>query len=307
MNKTTKTLVAVLVILGGIYAIQRFTSRTSTTELIKPFAGIDTSDINRVDVDFGGKIIIERSEGRWMVTSPVKSPADPGQMNLLLTRIASNPEASVVADNMSDSSAYGFGKDAAYAGFRSTNGKVIAMRIGRLTPDFNGCYIQLTGDNKILQLGTNIRTLVGQPLTDWRDKQIFSFGTSDIESVDFALGDTLYHFFHSDTSWQVNGIRVPEMEARDLVSNLIGSTALGFVDSTVTPSPLIMDYGITLSNRQHIAGQIFKSAGSEVTFGQLCLSNSADQQIYTISPTLPATIIQGLREIQKNYLTRDRS
>lgn len=307
MSKTTKILVAVLIVFGAIYAIQRLTSRNSTTESSHPFAGIDTAEINRVEIDFGKRIVVQRTGGYWTITSPVESPADPGQMDLLLTRIASDPTAIVVADNLSDSSTYGLGEDAAFASFATTGGKKVAMRIGNLTPDFDGCYIQLAGKNKVLQLSTDIRTLVGQSLTSWRDKQIFHFGVSDIEAVDFSIGDTLYHFFRSDTTWKVNGINVPEMTARDIVGGLIGSTALGFIDSTISPSRVIIDYGITLTDKRHITGQIFKSAESEVSFGQLCLSNSADNQIYTVTSTLPQMLLQGLKELQTVYLSKERT
>ncbi len=304
MSKTTQLLIAVLAILGGIYLVERLTSKTSTTETVSPFAGLDTSSINRVQVNFGGEIVIERSGDRWMITSPLDFPAAPGQISMLLARIASDPSASVVADNLTDSSAYGLGGEAGFASFSDADGRKIAMRIGNLTPDFNGCYIELMGEKKILQLSTNIRMLVAQSLTNWRDKRMFRFNLSEIESVDFALGDTLYHFIPSDSVWEVNGTDVPATNARDIVESLLGSTALGFIDSSVSPSTVILDYGVTLTNREHLTGQIFKSAGSEVAFGQLCLSNSADNQVYTVSSTLPAGILRGLRELQKNYLTK---
>lgn len=307
MSKTTKILIALVVVFGAIYAIQRFTSTNSTTESLKPFAGIDTANVSRVTVDFGKKIVVKRTEDGWMLTEPVKFPAAPGQMSLLLIRIASDPIATVIADSLTDSSAYGLGKGAAFASFVAAKGKKIAMRVGNVTPDYDGCYIQLAGSEKVLQLSTNIRSLVGQSLTNWRDKKIFHFGVSDVEAADFALGDTLYHFFHRDTTWKVNNIDVPEMRARDLVGALLGSRATGFIDSTVAPSKVVVDYGVTLKNREHIAGQVFKSAGSEVSTGSLCLSNSADHQIFTISSTLPETLLRSLRELRRTYLTKKSS
>lgn len=307
MSKTTKVLIAVVVVFAAIYAIQRFTSRNSTTERSRPFAGIDTARVNLVRIDYSKNITIERTDGGWNITSPVNSPAAPGQMSILLTRLASDPPATVVADNLSDSSAYGLGSGAPFASFRTSAGKTVSMRIGDVTPDFSGCYVQLEGNSKVYQLSTNLRSLIGQPLSDWRDKQIFNFAVSNVEDVDFALGDTLFHFFHRDTTWKVNDISVPQSEAQGIVDGLIGSRAIGFIDSTVTPSRVIIDYGITLNNREHIAGQIFKSAESEATLGELCLSNSANHQTYTVSSTLPQTLLQQLRELQIDYLTRRRS
>ncbi len=307
MSKTTKILIAVVVVFAAIYAIQRFTSRNSTTEKSRPFAGMDTAKVNLVSIDYSKDITIERTNGGWNLTSPVNSPASPGQMSMLLTQLASNPHATVVADNLSDSSAYGLGSDAPFASFKTSDGKTVSMRIGDVTPDFDGCYIQLQGKSKVYQLSTNLRSLVGQPLTEWRDKQMFNFSLSSIEDVDFSLGDTLFHFFHRDTTWRVNDIAVPQSEAQGIVEGLIGSRALGFIDSTIEPAKVIIDYGVTLNNREHITGQIFKSAESEATVGQLCLSNSANHQTYAISSTLPQTLLQQLRELQIDYLTKVKS
>ncbi len=307
MNKTTRILIVAIVVLGGIYVAQMFTSKTSTTENSKPFSEIDTSKVTRIDVNSGKEIEIQRTESRWMIVSPVKFPADPGQISMLLTRIAANPSASVVADNLSDSSAYGLGNGAAFVSLKTSDGKKLSMRIGNVTPDFNGCYLQLAGETKVLQLSTNIRTLVGESLTDWRDKKVFDFGVSDVELANFTLGDTLYRFSHGDSSWQVNGVKVPEMKVRDIIGGLAGTTAIGFVDSSLSPSKVILNYDFTLLNGGRVTGQIFKPANSESYFGEVCISNSADNQIYTISSTVQQSLLQGLHELRKDYLTKESS
>jgi Domain of unknown function (DUF4340) len=307
MNKTTKALIILLALLGGIYAIQSLTSRTSTAETVNPFNGIDTSRVNQIAVNFGREIAITKTGEHWMITSPLMFRADPEQVSLLLARIASNPSASVAADNLNDDAAYGLGNGAASAIIGTSDGKSLDLRIGKVTPDLDGCYIELGGEKKILQLSTNLRTLVGESLTDWRDKRIFDFRISDIEAVDFALGDTLYHFFHSDTTWQVNGVNIPAARAHEIIGSLVASNAIGFIDSTMTPSNVIVDYGITLGDKSHVAGQIFKSAESEISFGELCLSNSANNQVYTVSSSLPGNILEGLRALQKDYLSKESS
>ncbi len=304
MSKSTKILIGVLVVLGIIYAVQQVTSTTSTTQNSRPFAGIDTSKIVKISVDFGKRIVIAREGDRWTITSPVHFPASNGEVSLLLSRVASNPSATVVADNLSDSSAYGLRSTSPFLEFAEGNGKNISLRIGDVSPDFNGCYVRLGNEKQVLELSTNIRTLVGQSLSNWRDKKIFNFHESDIEAMDFALGDTLYHFFHRDTLWRVNGADVPEMRAHDLVESLVGTTALGFIDSTVNQSMDILDYGITLSNREHMTGKIFTLAEPKGSFKQTCLSNSANHQVYIVSSELPATLEQTLRAIHSDYLTK---
>ena len=307
MSKSTKVLVGVLVVLGIIYAIQRITSTTSTTQTSRPFAGIDTSKVESISIDFGPRIDLQRSGGLWKITSPIRFAAAPSQVNILLSRVAANPAATVVADNLSDSSAYGIGSSSPLLKLADANGKSVSVRVGDVSPDFNGCYIQLAGKNKIMELSANIRTLVGQSLSNWREKKIFTFGTSEIDAADFALGDTLYHFFHRDTLWRVNGTDIPEMTARNVVESLVGTTALGFVDSTVDESGTLVDFGITLLNREHITGKIFELTEPKGSLPQIYLLNSANHQVYIVSSTLASDIEQALRMIYSDYLINRRS
>lgn len=304
MSKSTKILIGVLVILGIIYAIQQVTFTTSTTQNSNPFAKIDTSKIVKISVDYGRRIVIDREAGQWTITSPIHFPAAVGQVNLLLSRVGSNPSATVVADNMSDSSAYGLSSSSPLLELAEANGKSVSVRVGDVSPGFGGCYVRLGNERKVLELSTNIRTLVGQSLSNWRDKQIFSFPESDVEAMDFTVGDTLYNFFHRDTVWQVNGTDLPEMRVDDVLGSLVGTTALGFIDSTVNESRDILNYGITLSNKEHLTGKIFTLAESKGSFKQTCLSNSANHQVYIVSSMLPTTLKQTLRAIHRSYLTK---
>ncbi|MGO9481232.1 MAG: hypothetical protein ACLP05_05570 [Candidatus Kryptoniota bacterium] len=57
-------------------------------------------------------------------------------MSLLFSDIATDPNAFVVADNLSDSSAYGLGSSAPLIKIEDTDGKSVSLRIGNVTPDF---------------------------------------------------------------------------------------------------------------------------------------------------------------------------
>ncbi len=307
MSKSTKILTGILVVLGIIYAIQRVTSTNSTTQNSKPFADIDTAKIEMITIDFDKNIVFRKNNKAWEITSPVNFAAAPGQMSLLLSRLGSDPSATVVADDPADSVAYGLNPSSPLLRISETDGKTLSVRVGDVTSDFAGCYIQVGGGRKILELNTNLRILVGQSLSNWRDKKIFNIRASDISVADFALGDTLYHFFHRDTVWKVNGKDIPQSAAENIVSDLVGTSAIGFIDTTVNESQTQVDFGITLSNRDHITGKIFKLAESQGSLSQVCLVNSVNNQVYTVSSMLPDNLRKALRDIYTNYLISDRS
>ncbi|MGO9481231.1 MAG: hypothetical protein ACLP05_05565 [Candidatus Kryptoniota bacterium] len=163
---------------------------------------------------------------------------------------------------------------------------------------------QFEGKSKILDLNSNIRTLAAESLTDWRDKNIFPFHLDDIRAVDFAISDTLYHFFHRDTTWQLNGNNMVPWKAEDILGSFIGMNALGFIDSSISGQTELLDYGISFVDGSRMTGKVMKLTVSGLAGQQVCISNSANNQIYIISSVLPDNLERGLREIKRSYSTK---
>jgi len=306
MKKSTKTLIGVLLLLGIVYAVQRLTFTTSTTEKSKPLSKVDTSKVNQFSItepSNGKEIVIARESHGWFIVNPIRFPANRSQVNLLLSAIAADPSASVVADNLADSLSYGLGASAPSLKITENIQNEISLKVGNDTPDFDGCYVEVDGSKKILDLSNNIRTYVAQSLTDWRDKQIFDFRLDDIQAADFALGDTLFHFFHRDTVWQVNGNIVPMDRVQDVIGEFLGTMATDFVDTSLSGEESLIDYGFTLLNGTREAGKVVKLTAAIATV-QTFLYNSANDQTYVISSLSAEDLQIGLREIRRDFLTK---
>lgn len=302
MKKSTKILLGALVLLGVIYAIQRVTYTTSTTENSNPFSKLDTSKVDKISISgmsAGKDIVIVRESHGWFITNPLHFSANRSQVNLLLSAIASNPSASVVADNLTDSLAYGLSANAPVLTVSENNQKEISLRIGNVTPDFDGCYVEIKGANKILDLTKNVRTYVAQSLSNWRDKQIFDFTLENVQAADFAIGDTLYHFLHRDTLWQVDGQDVPLTKIQDLIGDFVGTTSIDFVDTSLSDEKPLVDFEFSLANGMREAGKVTRLAG------QTLISNSANGQTYVIGSLIADNLERGLREIYQDYLNKE--
>ena len=306
MKRSTKILIGVLLLLGAIYAIQRLTFTTSTTENSNPFSKIDTSKVNQISMtgsSDGKEIVIARESRGWFIVNPIRFPANRSQVNLLLSAIAANPSASVVADNLTDSLAYGLGATALSLKITENIQNEISLLLGNVTPDFDGCYVEVDRNRRILDLSKNIRPFVAQSLTDWRDKQIFDFTLDDIQAADFALGDTLFHFFHRDTVWQVNGNNVPLTRVQDVIGDFIGTMAMDFVDTSLSGQSSLIEYGFTLLNGKREAGKVMKLLAAP-SVEQTLVSNSANDQTYVIGSLVADDLQKALREISRAYLNK---
>ena len=301
MKKSTKILIGLLVLFAAVYAVERLTYTSSTIENSNPFSKIDTSKVSRIAISFppGGKeIVIEKESRGWFIVNPLRFPADESEINLLLSSVGSNPKASVVADNLSDSLSYGLNSAAPTLRISENIQKEISLRIGDATPDFDGCYVELVGNNKILNLSRNIRTYAAEALTDWRDKRIFDFRFADISAADFAFGDTLVHFLHRDTIWQINGNNIPVQRVHDVIGDFIGTRAMNFVDSSYSGAKSVVDYGFSLVNGGRVAGRVMRLAD------QTLVSNSSNGQTYVIGSLTSDNLERGLKGISKDYLNK---
>lgn len=309
MKKSTKILIGVLVLLGIVYAIQRLTFTTSTTESSSPFSTFDTSKVNQISItgsSVGREILIARENRGWFIVNPIRFPASRSQINLLLAAIAAKPSASVVADNLTDSLAYGLSVSAPTLKISENIQKEISVRVGSVTPDFDGCYVEIDGNNKILDLTKNIRTYVAESLTNWRDKQIFEFSLDDIQAADFSLGDTLFHFLHHDTAWQVNGNNLPLTKIQDVIGNFIGTMATDFVDTSLSGKNSLIDFGFSLLNGTREAGKVMKLPAAAPA-EQAYVSNSANDQTYVIGSPIVDNLQKKLRGISRDYLNKEET
>ena len=301
MKRSTKILIGILVLLGIAFVVQRITYRTSTTENSSPFSKIDTSKVIQISIarGLGGEETVIDREGRgWFIVSPMRFPASRSEVNLLLSAVAGDPIASVVSDNLVDSLAYGLDAQAPILSLSENGQEGVSLRIGNVTPDYDGCYVEIVGDRKILDLAKNLRSYAAESLTNWRDKRIFDFSLGDVQAADFALGDTLYHFMHVNTAWQVNGRDVPNAKVHEVIGDFIGTMAIDFVDSSFSWGDSAIDYGFSISGGARDTGKIKSSTA------QAYISNSSVGQTYVIGSVILESLERGLREISRDYLDK---
>ena len=280
MSKSTKIILIVLLVLAGIYALQQITSHTSTTESRKLFASIDTSKVDSILINQENVISLARTAVGWKISRPVDYPADAGAVNLLLSKFNSSIKGIVVAEHLSDTTAYGLGGKAVTLSLAGKSGKIIEMLVGNATPDFSGCYVKVKGYPQVFEIPENLRSAILRTVNEWRSKQIFSFSFSDIKAGNFSIGDTLYQFVRIDTTWQLNKRKVSNEVVEGIFTELIGLSAIDFVDSLtgIDHKPSI-EYSIALNNNANVSGEIFRTSTNT------CLTSSASRTTFVISPS----------------------
>ncbi|MGC8652750.1 MAG: DUF4340 domain-containing protein [Candidatus Kryptoniota bacterium] len=295
MSKSTKIILIILLVLAAIYAIQRLTGRTSTTESKKLFTAVDTSKVDSIFIKEKATILLARTSDGWQILTPINYPADEGAINLFLSKLDPSMKATIVADHLTDSYAYGLDSGAVNLSLRGKSGKILEMLVGNSTPDFTGCYIQVKGYPQVFEIPENLRSVILKTVTEWRSKQIFRFSFRDIKAGNFSIGDTLYQFVKIDTAWHLNKRKVSNELVENIFSQLTGLSAIDFVDSSISNDnrPLI-EYSISLNNNNNVSGKVFKTSANTI------LTVSTSQTEFVISPTFVDSFKDQLSQALKS-------
>lgn len=279
MSRSTKIILVILFILVGIYALQRFTQRSSTTEYKKLFAGVDSSKIDSIFINEQSPILLARTSNGWEILKPIYYPADAGEVNLFLSKLDPSVKATIVAEKLTDSSAYGLDSGVISLSLSDKSGRILEMNIGKSTPDFEGCYAQVKGYPQVFEIPENLRSVLHRTVAEWRSKQIFPISFEEIRAGNFSIGDSLYQFVRTDTVWLLNKRKVPSEIVTGLFTRFVGLSAIDFVDSSTNSwnNPYI-EYSLTLNNNNNISGKIFKTSTNTY------LTTSTSQTTFVISP-----------------------
>ena len=220
MTNATQTLA---IIFAGTLVLALATSwswsGSSSAAFQQKLFAVDTSAVEtvRIDRSDGPSIRLNRSDGTWMVSpsdTAATFPADPDAIDDVL-RTLPTLEVSAVATRQTDKHArYGVDSTGTLISMlgaederlaelrigrtrirRSQNpggrqSRLRRMRQGRGTPI---TYVRQPSRPDVYSIETSLRSLTNRTVTDWREKQLWSVGRSNIRSVDVTMpGDTSF-------------------------------------------------------------------------------------------------------------------
>ena len=102
MNRSTIILILVLVVLGAItyFLLPSEQERETSDEVPEISFAIDSASVFKIEFVRGSKsTVFENVAGKWMMTSPVKYPADPASVFQLLSSLSRFKIGSLISSN----------------------------------------------------------------------------------------------------------------------------------------------------------------------------------------------------------------
>jgi Domain of unknown function (DUF4340) len=181
-------------------------------------------------------ITFARSKDAWQILKPRPLRADSGQVDELVRALREAKVEIAPADDDAKSA----------ASFRSASPFAIVKITGTsgtqeldLRKDKSEYYAKSSAQSGIYKVAATLGTALDKSLDDFRDKELFDFGSTDPNKIEINDGSKSYFLTRSDSDWfGPDGKKLDESTVQDLLSKIRDFSAEKFSDSGFT-APLL--------------------------------------------------------------------
>jgi len=240
MTRTTWILVAILLVLAGavVLVLQQPGEQSVSSQDGDVLAAYDSAAIDRMDIITRTETISLQKEGSvWMLTAPLRAPADPRSVHSAIGQGKSIRLSSLISSNPEKQGLFQVDSSGTLVRIYERGTERAAFRIGKPGPAYTDTYVRREGDAGVYLATGMLAQFFGKPSRDWRDKAIFSSTPEAIRSVRFHYGDTSFTLQAQDSLWLVDGVPAAEHTVRSFLSSLGAFQADEFVDTALTGIP----------------------------------------------------------------------
>ena len=150
------------------------------------------------------RITLKRDGNKWQMTQPKVLAADLDAVNGMATALANLNADKVIEENAADLKAYGLDIPTLDIEIARKDGKTDHLLIGDDTLNGSGAYAKLAGNNKVVTVGSTVKTSLDKRPDDLRDKRLLTFDSDKLSRVELnAKGATLEFGKNGQNEWQI--------------------------------------------------------------------------------------------------------
>ncbi|MBV9670055.1 MAG: DUF4340 domain-containing protein, partial [Acidobacteriales bacterium] len=197
-------------------------SATSSPKLVDiPDAQVQEIDLKKKD---GAAVTLERSAGKWEITSPEKWKADQDAMTSLSSALNPVTADSVVDDKPNDLARYGLTAPTLTVTVHKKSGKSDEIVFGDDVPAGSLVYARVNSDPKVYAVASSVKSSLDKSANDLRDKRLLTFDSNKLTRIDLASGKSNVEFGKSNSNdWQIlkpQPYRADSFQVEELVRKL---------------------------------------------------------------------------------------
>jgi Domain of unknown function (DUF4340) len=195
---------------------------------------IDASTVSGLElIRKGGDITFARIQNGWQIEKPQPYRTDDFQVDDLLQQLTSAKWDGSVSP---EDAAKTFAHAAPVATVKLTGGVGNdTLDVRKDKEDYYAKSSAVAGAWKVDSANSSaLGQALGHSLDEFRNKQLFAFGYSDPDKIEYHSGATNLVLTHANNAWWSNGQKMDPMSVESLVTALRDEAASKFVDSGFT-------------------------------------------------------------------------
>ena len=242
MKRRTITLIVVLVILvaATIIVLRQPGEMSGSGESGQRLADYDSSAADMVEVrQSTGITTLEKVDGTWMLTAPVRYKADSTAVMSMLNQGKRIQLRELVSSNPEKQTLFKVDSTGILVRISQKGTVVAAFYIGKSGPSYTETFVRRASSNDVYLADGYLAATFNRGARDLRDKSIFRADVAAVTNVTFHYGDTTFTLALRDTVWRIGEVPANDATVRSFVSTLSTLDADGFVDTAITlPKPV---------------------------------------------------------------------
>lgn len=234
MNFRTTLILLVLLLGVGILAlVSRNVDTTAPVETPpQRLLSLTAADVSKVSIapDEGQKIVLEKADGKWRLSEPVKGPAEDLTASALVDTISNLTSRGKVAADAST----GLDKPR-YKLEVVAKDKTIKLDVGSRSGAGDNLYVRVDGQSRADVVPAALYTNLDKPLHQWRQEKLFEASTANIKQLRIATTQQTITLEKEADTWKMAGptsMPVDPTAASDLTLALANLRAVDFVSET---------------------------------------------------------------------------
>lgn len=193
------------------------------------FEGLNGTTVSAVRIVGPSQTVaLQRSGGAWTVNG---NPADSLAVARLWNALSGAEVGRVVATNPANHERMGLSADSAWTlDFTLTAGGAASFLVGKAGPSFPSVFVRLPDQDEVVAVSGDLRPIVVQSVTRWRDKTILRVDTAAVVRVVLETDEGIHVAERADSSWSVDGEPANVGTIRSLLGALANLNAQEFVE-----------------------------------------------------------------------------
>lgn len=241
MRTSTYVLAIIFVVLlAAVLITGQCNKQKEKPELPENYLKADSANVTKIISDHkDGTVTLEKKGNKWYITDPMNYPANPENIDKMLSEIENFELVSLISTNKEKQSVFEVDEEkGVLIEFYNDEQLLDKIILGKMSPAGGVTFVRKPDSDEVYQAEGTIKYVFSKRVRDWRDKDILNIEQESISQIDYNYDDEAFSIVNADTVWILDDGNRQASVAKEKVNKFLPSLsklkASDFIDDPDT-------------------------------------------------------------------------